>query len=298
MADYADSNSEVQDMAINVESIFYDSGFSYDRKKKLADFIRLRKDTALVVGTYVDGEDPVSISTIRGRATALQNFLKLAPESTYYGTSTCRAVVIGGSGIVRDGTGVRVPLTYELLDKASRYMGGANGKWDDTQKFDTYPGNSVKLLTSVEPSFIPKGIKPLLWNAGLVWAQPYSRDEFHFPAWQTVYDDDTSVLNNFLTVCACGYLTKLAYQTWRNFVGYSGGSDATFLQEVDADLTARTDGIFGPGFTVICKAEITASDERYGYVWHTTAQIYSPTMKTVNIFTIEAFRASDLKTEE
>lgn len=296
IADYANINSNVQDMAVNVDSIFYDSGFSYDNKKLLADYIRLRKDTKLVAGTYVDGEEVMSVSDQRSRAVALQTRYKLAPESTYFGTKTCRAIVVAGSGIVRDGSNRRVPLTYEILDMASKYMGASTGKWDDRYKFDTYPNNALKLLTDIEPAEIPGGVKPLLWNAGLVWAQPFSREEFHFPAIQTVYDDDTSVLNNFFTVSAAAYLNRLAFNTWKKFTGSSGMTDAEFLQAVNADLTAQTDSIFSSALTVICEAEITSKDEQYGYVWHTTAKIYSPVMKTVNIFTIEAFRSSDLET--
>ena len=49
---YLDEDDELMETAINVESIFYDSGFPLNTKFKIPYFISNRADTCVVLGTY------------------------------------------------------------------------------------------------------------------------------------------------------------------------------------------------------------------------------------------------------
>ena len=297
MDEYLDENSEVMDTAINVESIFYDSGFSLDTKKELTSFISLRKDTFLMLTTHVDslGTKYRPLSEERAIAVALKTRLKLVPESTYYGTPVCRAIVSAGSGKFTDGsTNTRIPLLYNIAKKAAKMMGAGNGKWKPKEIFDTAPNNIIDDLTDIQPYFIPEGIKPTLWNEGMIWAQPYDRSSYHFPAMQTVYDNDTSVLNSFFTAMALCTLTKIGADSWRNFTGSTKLTDAQFVDKVTAYLNSRTEGIFADMFVIVHDVVITEHDEQLGYVWHTTSKIYANNMKTVCVFNPAAYRMSDL----
>lgn len=297
MAKYLDTDSEYHDLAINVESVFYDSGFTLPTKKQLINFIAQRKDTSIALTTHDDsiGNKKLPLSEIRAIALALGNRIKLAPESTYFGTPVCRGTVIPFIGWLRDGTENPVPGTYWLLTKAAKMMGKSTGKWDRSAIFDKYPGNLIDNLIDIHPAFIPAGIKPTLWDEGLVWAQPYNRDSYQVPAMQTVYDNDTSVLNSYFPMMALCYCNKVAAEVWRELTGTTDLTDAEFVELCTNKFNEKLNNIFDGIVTVIPVVEITAKDAQRGYSWTTTIKLYGGVMKTVMTHQIQAFRFSDLE---
>jgi hypothetical protein len=297
LAKYLDTDSEVMDLAINVESIIYDTGFTLPTKEELVNFIAVRKDTALVLSTHDAelGERDLPLSDARAIAVALRTRLKLAPESEYFGTGVARAVIMAGTGLLRDGSSAdRIPLSYELAIKAARMMGAGNGKWKAEQLFDKAPGNILNILIDISPAFIPAGIKPTLWADGIVWAQPYDRSQYHIPALQTVYSNDTSVLNNFFTICALCTLTKVGAETWRNFTGSTALTDGEFKDAVSNYMTERLKDRFANMYVVIPEIVISEADELRGYSWQVITKLYGNNMKTKMVHSSEVYRMSDL----
>lgn len=292
--EYLDQNSRVQDLAINVESMLYDTGFELETKKELTSFIGLRKDTFIVLGTYIDSiKRKMPLSQHRAIAQALKTRLRLVPESEFYGTSVCRALVLMGSGLLKDNRD-RVSQVYELGDKASKMMGAGDGRWKSSELFDNAPGNIINNLIECDPEFIPEGMKSAVWDDGIAWSQPYDRESFHFPGLQTVYENDTSVLNSFFTAFALCTLTKIAAKVHREFTGSTSLTDAQFKDAVRNRLNELTAGIFGGMFIIVHEVVITAKDKLRGYSWHYTSKLYANNMKTVGVFNSAAYRMSDL----
>lgn len=294
MANYLDADSTYQDLAINTESVLYDSGFTLETKKSLVNFITLRKDTAVIFTDHDAsmGEKTNILSDARAIAVAIGNRLKLAPESEYYGTPVCRAMVMVGTGKLRDGTtGDRIPLTYEIAIKAARMMGAANGVWDSSQLFDRE--NMVEQLTDVQPNFVPSGIKATLWDDGIVWPQPYNRSSFHFPALQTIYSDDTSVLNNYFAMMCLIQLTKLGDRMWRKFTGTATMSNGEFVDAVNTAAMDDLKGRFGGLFNVVVECQIDEQDEQRGYSWHLVTKLYGSTLKTVLVHNSVVYRTEN-----
>lgn len=295
-AEYADEDSEVMDTATNKETIFYDSGFSLSTKLHLTNFIMLRKNTFLALSTHdaAMGNKCLSIIDERAIAIALQSKLDVLTESTYYNTKIARAIIMGGEGFSRaDNDGNYVPLTYELLDKACKFMGSGDYKWRASEMFDRYPGNIVKTLVNYSPKHIPAQLKPALWSEGLVWAQPMDMSTFQIPAFQTVYPYDTSVLNSFFCAMACCTLSSLSDEVWRAFTGTVGLSDEAFIQEVKAVASGKVADLFAGMFTVQVDAFIDAADKARGYSWQLFYKIYAPNMKTVQTYTTETYRLDE-----
>ena len=300
MKKYANSDSQYQDLAINVESIFYDSGFSLETKKELIKFIKLRKDTCIVLSTHVDATDKnktVALSDRRAIAIALGNRLKLAPESSHFGTGVCRGVIMAPTGKLRDGTEDYIPLTYWLMMKAAAMMGKATGNWDRSLLFDKYPNNLIDNMIDIQPSFIPAGIKPTMWDESIVWAQPYDRSSFQVPAIQTVYDNDTSVLNSFFAVMALCTANKIADKVWRQCVGTTNLTDAEFVDFVTSKFQTLLDNRFGDVVKAYPYVEIDEKDETRGYSWHANIKLYGGVMKTVMTYHTQVYRFSDLESE-
>lgn len=297
MAKYLDPDSEVMDMAINVESIIYDSGFTLTTKKELCNFIALRKDTMVMLSTHDAslGVMNLPLSDERSIAVNLKTRLQLTPESDYFGTKVMRGVIVGGTGLLSDGSRKeRVPALLEIAVKSAMYMGAGSGEWKGIYKFDSAPGSIIKDIKDIEPSFIPAGVKPVLWNSGMVWSQPFDRRQYFFPAIQTVYEDDTSVLNSYFTVMAICTLNKIAAESWRNFTGTSSMSQAQLADAVVAFVNNRVANKFDNRFVIIPEVEFTEADNQRGYSYNLVSKIYAENMKTVCISRVEAWRMSDL----
>lgn len=293
MQKYLDPDSEVMDMAVNVESIIYDSGFTLPTKKELCNFIGLRKDTMIVLTTHDAelGTKSLPLSDERSIAVNLKTRLKLTPESDYFGTKVMRGLVIGGTALLSDGSKKeRVPQSLEIAVKSAAYMGAGNGEWKAVKKFDRAPGSIVTNLVDLQPAFIPAGVKPVLWNTGMVWSQPFDRRQFFFPALQTVYDDDTSVLNSYFTVMAICTLNKVAAEAWRNFTGSSDLTRAQLADAVVAFVNGRIANKFDGRFVIVPEVEFTEADLQRGYSWNLAIKIYANNMKSVMVSRIVSFR--------
>ena len=288
---YADKMDQLMELAVNVESIIYDTGFRLDVKKALCYFISQRKDTMVVLATH-DGSDRVlQPSEEQSLAVALRTRLQMFPESEYFGTPVTRGMVIGRSGLIRNAQyKKRMPLSYEVALKAAAYMGAANGIWKTGKHFDGAPGSVLDAMYDISIKWVPTSVRNRHWDVGLNWVQSYDRRSFFFPAFKTVYDDDTSVLNSFITVMACCQLNKVAHACWREFSGVSYLTNIQLLERVNNFVVNRTIGRFDNRFVITPAAYIDDMDALRGYSWHLPIKIYSPMMKTVMITNVTAFR--------
>jgi len=295
MDKYLDKNSEVMDLAVNLENALYDSGFDLPTKKDLVNFITVRKDTFLGLSTRIQklGDKYADLVTDRAIAANLKARLALAPESTFFGTPVTRAIVVAGSGIdILDPAETRYGLLLDIAYKAARMMGGA--KWKKELIFDRGDKNIILNYKDIQPEFIPGGIKPDLWNLGIVWAQPYDERAYHFPAMQSVYDNDTSVLNNIFMALALTVTNKVAAAAQRKFTGDTSMSPNEFIDAVETYMNNELGDKFAQVITVTVKALISDYDAKRGYSWTVVSKLGGNVMKTVMTHYIEAWNKADL----
>lgn len=290
---YLDENSEVMDSALNVENIMYDTGFSLDIKTKLINFISVRKNTFVMLSTRQNTDTtPNDLVTDRAIAINLKSRIGLAPESVRFGTPAARGMVIMGAGKIINGLDNNYyPLTYELGIKSAKMMGGAS--WKAANIFDKGEDNIIDSMYDITPGFIPQGVKPSLWNLGVVWAQPYDLKRMHFPSLQTVYTNDTSVLNNYFAAIALTVISNVAGKTWRAFTGVTTLSPDELIDEVELYAAARLN-VFADMIKVVPKAIITDYDSQSGYSWTLQFRMGANVSRTVmQTYTI-ALRMEDL----
>lgn len=290
---YDDLNSEVQSLAVNKESTLWDSGFTLETKKYFPKFISKRKDTWIMLSTHDAslGKKYFNISQSKAIAASLNTALKLAPESTFYGTGVTRGQIIMGAGIPEDGTtDDYVALTYEVLLMISRFAGAGNGKWKREYLYDKMPNNIIKTLKDIQPSFIPEGAKPSLWESNLVYAQNSDRTEYFFPAQQTVYDNDTSVLNNSFAIIALATSVKVSFEVWQEFTGDTELTPAEFKNAIETRLTEKLSGKFAGLIDVEVECIIDSNDAKRGFSWKHVIKLFGNVMKTVCVHTTEMYR--------
>ena len=291
MDKYLDKNGPYYDPAVNVESALVDTGFTFETKKSLVNFITVRKDTFLFLSTYIYNKEnkPMTLDEERAIGIALNNRCQLAIESNYFNTPVMRAVIIGGSGeYLKSVNKNRYPLTIDLVEKVTKMMG--RPEWDKSELFDRGELDRIATMVNIEPKFIPESVKQTLWGANIVYPEPIDRETYVFPAIQTVYPDDNSVLNNLFTVMAIVYIYKVGYEAQRRFSGNVSLSDAEFLSKVDAFINTKLASAFAGMFNVKAVSTLTDYDKATGYSWTTNVRIESTVMKTVMQFNVGAYR--------
>lgn len=286
---------EFMDSAEFPFSVFYDSGFSIETKKSMLAPIGLRKDVYTVLSTQdvskpqntADEEMSIAIS-LRARA-------RLYPESTHYGTSTCRAIIVGHSGkLLNSNYDKLLPLTIDFANKCAAYMGASHGSMKEEFSMDTAPLNNVTMFRDINCVYKSPRVRQKDWAAGLVWVQRKDRHDFFYPAYQTVYDNDTSVINSAINMMIAVELEKVCERTWRNITGDTKLSDAQFFEKSNKMIASYTAGRFDGRVTIIPETYKTEADALRGYSWSCKLHMYANNMRTVGTYTVTANRAEDL----
>lgn len=295
ISEYSDIYSPVMDVAKNVESCFYDSGFPLDVKKELCQFISIRKDLFIVLSTYeVDGTLKTLAEEI-SIAESLKTRLMAYPESVYYGTPVCRAIIIGDSGYKIDNSFTkRVTLTGDIAKKTARFAGASNGIWKSEYLFDKGSSNLITDYRDMRFANLAKPNRPKTWDIGVMYPANMSYRETYFPALKTIYEDPTSVLTSYFTMMACVELQKVGERVHREFTGTTRYTEAELVANVNRRVEELVSGRFAKLFTIVPDAQITSGDRERGYSWTLVIKIYANNMRTAMQLTVEARRSSDL----
>lgn len=294
--EYADPQSQLQNVARNPESIIYDSGFPLETKYALIDFISLRKDTAVVLSTHTVGQPELTASQESSLAIALKARLQMYPESEFYGTPVVRGMVVGRCGTLMNSQyPKKLPITLEIAHKAAAYMGAGNGEWTPGARFDSAPGSIIQLFRDVNVTFTPASVKVKDWANGLVWVESYNRRSLYIPALKTVYDNDTSVLNSFFTMLACCECQKVALRAQREFSGDATRTNAQLAADAKEFIENNTSGRFDNRFVIVPEIYYTDADLARGYSFSGKINVYAPNMKTVATMSVVARRIEDLQ---
>jgi len=294
--EYANPNSVLMDNAKYPESIIYDTGFPLRTKKALCNFIALRKDTFVHLSTFTSGQRTLTPSEEYSLAVSLKSYLKLFPESDYFGTPVMRGMITASDcELVDHDYKKKVPLSIEVLKKSCDYMGATNGYWKSGKHFDGAPGSIIKYVKNISLTWLPTNIRNTYWSVGINIALNRSTREQFIPALKTVYDDDTSVLNSYFVAMAICYLNKIAHATWREFSGVEYLTNAQLVERVNGFVAAKVKDRFDGRYVIIPNATVTEMDALRGYSWTLPIKIYANNMKTVMTTYVQAYRMEDLQ---
>lgn len=303
LENWGELDAKMLDAAYYPVSTVWDSGFSLETKKAMLVPMSKRKDVYVVLSTecvadWVDPEDDATwqllpqntLSQEIAIGAMLAGSAQLLPESELYGTSACRCLIVGQSGKLADGTWAGwLPLTIDLAEKVARYMGAADGYWKQAYRFDESPGNQVTSFVKVNNTYRNVGNANRSWDANIIYVQNYSRDRLYYPALQTVYEDDTSVLNSFLTMAACCNLERVAQSTWRDITG-GEYTQQQVIERSNRLITERTEGRYDGRYLITPNTYYSQADVQRGYSYNADITIQAPNMVTVGQFTIIADR--------
>ena len=148
-------------------------------------------------------------------------------------------------------------------------------------------------MKEIVPEFIPTTIRPVLWNSNVIYPQRYDRENYFFPALQTVYANDTSVLNNYFTILALCDVTKVGFDVWKEFTGTISLTESEFKAAVEEYATKLLSGKYAEVIQVVPECIITDADRQRGYSYQLVFKLYANNMRTVCVYTTEVYRAGE-----
>ena len=292
---YGDEEWNFLDTAYWPQSVIYDSGFTLDTKEALLVPIGRRKDIGVILSTQDVQRSQNTVEEENSIAGMLRARARAFPESEYYGTHVCRAAIIGHSGyLINSQYRGLLPLTVELAEKAARFMGASNGIWARNRGFDIAPLNQIENFKDVNHPWKPQRQYHNDWEVGLNWVQNFDRRALFFPAYQTVYDNDTSVLNSLINMFIVIETQKVAERVWRRLTGNAKLTREQFKEKSDELILELTNGRFDDRVIVDPETYFTDYDERLGYAWSTDITLYLNNMYTVGTYTVISRRRADM----
>jgi hypothetical protein len=285
------------DDAMYPQSVIYDSGFTLPTKKLFAIPMSLRKDIAVVVSTQDVSLPQNSSSDESSIAVALRTTFNNYPESQVYGTPVCRAVIMAQSGFLLNSLWANpLPLTLQLCARAITYMGAGNGVWRSGYAWDQSPNNQITMFRGVNNAYKPANARNADWQTGLVWAQNFDRKSLFWPAVQTVYTDDSSVLNSAITMFACVEVEKVCQRAWRQLTGEANLTNDQFVVKSNNLINSMLVNRFDGRFIFQVNTYFTQQDIANGNTWSCAVTVGSGTQKTIGTFTVVAARSDSLTT--
>jgi len=274
-------------------SAIYDTGFSLDVKIKLFKWMALRKDIHVAVGTHIVGSPQLSVSDEISVGLALKSALSLYAESALWGTPACRAVIVGQSGILLNDEFTKpVSLLFDLADKRASYAGAGNGSLKPGLSYNLSPYNQISSMKKITNTYLTKIAKNTIWGEGINYCQSFDMHSYFYPAIQTVYGIQNSVLTSEVFMQICCDIEKQSERVWYELTGNDKDSPAVFIKKSNDRLIELTDGKYDNRVKITPNTYYTPADSARGYSWTQDITVEGNVMKTVASINIIVKRQS------
>lgn len=299
-------NNELADIAKYPFSTIWDTGFTRETKMALIKAQRIRKDIWIALSamshfryleingeTYFDYMPPLSTQELISLAAYYRTIYSLNQESHEFGTPYTRGILMLQDGLNRKYGNKRASLVLDMAKKIAEYCGSSSGKWNSAKAPDEEVNNTLDGWYDVVGSYIPPVPKELAWDAGVIYAQNKNIKQMHYPAFQTLYPHDTSVLNNLFTMMAACHIQYIHHRAWQRVTGNSKHTPEELADKVDLFINTELRGVFDGRFIIEVETKQNPDDKLNGFSWTTETTIYSIMAKHSASFRIIARRQSD-----
>lgn len=303
-----DETNEIVDMAKYPISTLWDSGFTKETKLGFKNLLQYRKDIWLAMATtsvnryyteddtvYFDYQPKLSNQEAVSLSMYYRSVFSGIPESVAYGTPTVRVTLVGQDGVNRNSTyRKRQTVNNDLFEKVCKYCGSGDGRLNPNYAFDQSDLNVLDNWHDLTMDYLSPPVTDQAWDAGLVYVQNKDTRRKFYPTYQTLYPDDTSVLNNIFTMIACCWITKQHFKAWTMVTGDSKSSNLEVAEKLDQFLNTSMMNSFDGRFRTVSTTEYTGTDIANGFSFTTETVIYSNMSKHTASFKIIAHRMSDI----
>ena len=257
---------------------FYDSGYTLANKQLLLDLFSLRDDVAIDLSTQDVALAANTASMDQSTGSALRTAALLQPESTEFGTQTCRVAIYQQCGTLSDTTAWNyiVPATIVRMLQRCKY----NGTDHVTGEPKGRPNSEVTIFNISSLNWTPTNAQQmqLSWNTGLNSIRFCDVNTLFYPDLISVYPIDSSLLSSaVMTDYAAVYLKHIIRRVWTIIVGRDD-PPKTLFQTIENAIDAAAAYVFNGNITTSTVVSQTAVDTALGYqLTVTTTVLGNPT---------------------
>lgn len=286
-----DPEEPLNDWAQHPFSRLVDTGFSLDTKYAMLDTLGRRGDFGIDICTQdlSQAENDIEAELSMGRS--LRTRALLSPESLLHGTETCRVSIWGGMGTFIDSLfGRRLPTIIDIVDKCSKYLGAGTGIPNAAERPTDRENNSVAKVTDVTHTYLADAIKDTYWDIGINYCQYRDTSDLFWPAYQSVYSDDTSVLNSHFVMMNLIDVKKQMNYHWSINTGDDRLTDPEFYERSNADFGELVEARYDGRLDLTWNTVKTPADTVRGFSWTLDVQAAASNMRTVGQYNLTATR--------
>ena len=274
-------------------SAFHDTGFPLPVKLKLCRLLALRDDIWVAMQTHEYGQPPLSEDDEYSVGMTISQEMLSYPESVISGTGCCRGFIFGNGG-VRPALNVEdtvVPMIgFHFLQQISNFAGAANGTLDMNWRPDLPKRNVVRGFVDTNAQSKNDRMIDNFWESGIVYAQFKDRADIFVPAYQTVYEDDTSIFNSALTMILMVEVIKVCRESWTELTGINGLTEEQFILRSNNEIRKRINTRFGDLLQVEPDTYFSPTSSQLGYPWNCRVRCSGSVMRTVGLFEVVGAR--------
>ncbi|UKZ10956.1 tail sheath protein [Vibrio phage C-ZP2022] len=291
--DWNDSEEPLNSWADYPFSGLQDSGFSLETKYAFLDCMSKRDDITVDVCTFIAAEPENDLATELAIGQALVARGLLNPESIIHGTQACRFSVWGSEGQAASSIyGRRCSSFVDVAKKFAEFGGAGSGFLNAQRDYTDRTRNSVSEVVKLTHTFKPDELQDQFWATGINYPQKRSMSDVFWAAYQTGYEEDTSVLNGRQYVNILTYLKRLARYHWSINTGSTGLTEDQFKLRSDDDWAELIEGRFAGKMVISGTTVITPDDSLRGFSWALDINAAADPMRTVGQYNITVNRLS------
>lgn len=286
-----DPQEPLNDWAQHPFSRLVDTGFSMETKYTMLETLGRRGDFGIDLCTQdlSQKENDIEAELSMGRSLRVQALL--TPESLLHGTETCRVSIWGGMGTFVDSLfGRRLPTVIDIVDKMSKYLGAGSGIPKPAYRPTIRENNGLTKLTDVTHTYLAEAIKHSYWDVGINYCQYRDTADLFWPAYQTVYSNDTSVLNSHFVMVSLIDVKKQMNYHWAINTGDDRLTDEEFFERSDADFGDLVESRYDGRLDLTWETKKTPEDNIRGFSWTLDVDAAASNMRTVGQYNLTATR--------
>lgn len=276
----------------------YDTGYALEGKEAVIECLSHRQQLFVHLTTHTVGARPLSASEESSLGAYLYTRIGGFPESTFHNTAACRGMIMARSGQYLDGTFRQdLPLLFEQIKNTSAVCGASSGVWATNRINDIYAENVITSFGDLNVDNVPPLTMAALWSKGIIYPLDYDMNKRQIGALQTVFPDDSSVLNNYWVVRAGMALFMVGHLIWRKFRGSSKMDRAELAQAVEEEFDALvvSTNKFGSLINTTRECKFTKEDIKRNYSWTLIVRMGGKSQKNVQTFALSSYTYEDLQ---